>query len=148
MVGTCDRYLPLQMCYPDLWRPVPFRNSDLWVTWPVGDSDSCSPLSWSQLRWRFCPGFEDILEMGLVQGWYDPSDTLDRYVHCMILISFCTLCLKFHIFFAGYLSHGCKKNSMHTVTRSTTQWNMQTETRCSLMVYQTIRMSTHKITMQ
>ena len=55
MVGTCDRYLPLQMCYPDLWRPVPFRNSDLWVTWPVGfprinpqvlvdDPDSCSPL--------------------------------------------------------------------------------------------------------
>ena len=55
MVGTCDRYLPLQMCYPDLWRPVPFRNSDLWVTWSVGfprinpqvlvgDPDLCSPL--------------------------------------------------------------------------------------------------------
>jgi len=48
-------YLPLQMCYPDLQRPVPPRNSDLWVTWPVGfpqinpqvlvgDPDSCSPL--------------------------------------------------------------------------------------------------------
>jgi len=55
MVGTCGRYLPLQMCYPDLQRPVPPRNSDLWVTWPVGfprinpqvlvgDPDSCSPL--------------------------------------------------------------------------------------------------------
>jgi len=41
---------------PDLQRPVPPRNSDLWVTWPVGflrinpqvlvgDPDSCSPLS-------------------------------------------------------------------------------------------------------
>ena len=59
MVGTCDRYLPLQMCYPDLWRPVPFRNSDLWVTCPVGfpqinpqvlvdDPDSCSPLEKSR----------------------------------------------------------------------------------------------------
>ena len=56
MVGTCGRYLPLQMCYPDLQRPVPPRNSDLWVTWPVGfpqinpqvlvgDPDSCSPLN-------------------------------------------------------------------------------------------------------
>jgi len=56
MVGTCGRYLPLQMCYPNLQRPVPHRNSDLWVTWPVGflqinpqilvdDSDSCSPLA-------------------------------------------------------------------------------------------------------
>ena len=55
MVSTCDRYLSLQMCYPDLWRPVPFRNSDLWSTWPMGfpqinpqvlvsDPDLCSPL--------------------------------------------------------------------------------------------------------
>jgi len=32
-VGTHGGYLPLQMCYPDLW-----------VTLPVGDPDSCSPL--------------------------------------------------------------------------------------------------------
>ena len=54
MVSTCGRSLPLQMCYPDLQRPVPPRNSDLWVTWPVGGPDSCSPLPRIQFgRWIY-----------------------------------------------------------------------------------------------
>lgn len=34
-------------------------------------------ITWSNLRRRFTPGFEDILELGVVNGWYDTSETLD-----------------------------------------------------------------------
>ncbi|KAK6985245.1 hypothetical protein R3P38DRAFT_3450785 [Favolaschia claudopus] len=30
-------------------------------------------ISWSQLRRRFTPGFEDILDVGVNNGWYDPN---------------------------------------------------------------------------
>jgi hypothetical protein len=37
-------------------------------------------IGWSQLRRRFTPGFEDIIELGVLEGWYDPSDTLHSYI--------------------------------------------------------------------
>lgn len=37
-------------------------------------------ISWSQLRRRFTPGFEDILEKGVMNGWYDIHRSLDACV--------------------------------------------------------------------
>ncbi|KAF8492109.1 hypothetical protein JB92DRAFT_3147563 [Gautieria morchelliformis] len=34
-------------------------------------------ISWSQLRRRFTPGFEDLLEQGVQSGLYDPDNRLD-----------------------------------------------------------------------
>ena len=36
-------------------------------------------IAWSQLRRRFTPGFESILDRGVVEGWYDSNNTLQRY---------------------------------------------------------------------
>ncbi|KAG6372510.1 hypothetical protein JVT61DRAFT_7616 [Boletus reticuloceps] len=33
-------------------------------------------IAWSQLRKRFTPGFEDLLNQGVDAGWYDPDNTL------------------------------------------------------------------------
>lgn len=33
-------------------------------------------IGWSQLRRRWTPGFENILDLGVLEGWYDPDDTL------------------------------------------------------------------------
>lgn len=33
-------------------------------------------IAWSQLRRRFSPGFEALLEEGVESGWYDPDNTL------------------------------------------------------------------------
>ncbi|KAJ8481657.1 hypothetical protein ONZ45_g15236 [Pleurotus djamor] len=35
-------------------------------------------ISWSQLRRRFTPGFEDILDHGVQEGWYDIGDTVHK----------------------------------------------------------------------
>lgn len=35
-------------------------------------------ITWSQLRCRFTPGFESILERGVQEGWYDIDNTLQR----------------------------------------------------------------------
>ena len=34
-------------------------------------------ITWSQLRRRFSPGFEDLLDIGVNEGWYDMTRTLD-----------------------------------------------------------------------
>ncbi|KAG6883714.1 hypothetical protein C0992_008022 [Termitomyces sp. T32_za158] len=34
-------------------------------------------ISWSQLRRCFIPGFEDILDVGIIEGWYSPNNYLE-----------------------------------------------------------------------
>jgi hypothetical protein len=34
-------------------------------------------IAWSQLRRRFTPGFEDLLEKGVTENWYDTTRPLD-----------------------------------------------------------------------
>ena len=34
-------------------------------------------ITWSQLRRRFSPGFENLLDIGVNEGWYDITRTLD-----------------------------------------------------------------------
>ena len=34
-------------------------------------------IAWSQLRRRFTPGFENILQEGVNEGWYDMNRPLD-----------------------------------------------------------------------
>ncbi|KAJ7903946.1 hypothetical protein B0H13DRAFT_2334961 [Mycena leptocephala] len=43
-------------------------------------------IGWSQLRQRFAPGFEDILELGTNNGWYDPSVLLQVLVFRWVFI--------------------------------------------------------------
>lgn len=33
-------------------------------------------ITWSQLRRRFTPGFENLLDTGMSEGWYDATNTL------------------------------------------------------------------------
>lgn len=41
---------------------------------------------WSQLRRRFTPGFESLLDHGVHQGWYDIDNTLQRMIFRWIFI--------------------------------------------------------------
>jgi hypothetical protein len=34
-------------------------------------------ITWSQLRRRFTPGFENILEKGVAENWYDMNRPID-----------------------------------------------------------------------
>ncbi|KIO05079.1 hypothetical protein M404DRAFT_107916, partial [Pisolithus tinctorius Marx 270] len=43
-------------------------------------------IMWSQLRRRFTPGFEAILEQGVKEGWYDIDNTLERLVFRWLFI--------------------------------------------------------------
>ncbi|KAG6848989.1 hypothetical protein H0H93_012194 [Arthromyces matolae] len=43
-------------------------------------------ITWSQLRRRFTPGFEDILEIGVVNEWYDIGNPLDALLFRWIFI--------------------------------------------------------------
>ncbi|KAK6984136.1 hypothetical protein R3P38DRAFT_3333007 [Favolaschia claudopus] len=43
-------------------------------------------ISWSQLRRRFTPGFEEILDVGVNEGWYDPSNLIQALVFRWVFI--------------------------------------------------------------
>lgn len=37
-------------------------------------------IEWSQLRRRWTPGFEDLLDYGMQQGWHSCENTLEKFV--------------------------------------------------------------------
>ncbi|KAJ7191511.1 hypothetical protein GGX14DRAFT_506825 [Mycena pura] len=43
-------------------------------------------IAWSQLRRRFTPGFEDILDIGVNKGWYHPNILLESLVFRFVFI--------------------------------------------------------------
>ncbi|KAG9311682.1 hypothetical protein JVU11DRAFT_7919 [Chiua virens] len=43
-------------------------------------------IAWSQLRRRFTPGFEAILQQGVDSGWYDPDNTLQLMIFRWLFI--------------------------------------------------------------
>ncbi|KAK6987744.1 hypothetical protein R3P38DRAFT_2805351 [Favolaschia claudopus] len=43
-------------------------------------------ISWRQLRHRFTPGFENILDHGVNNGWYDPNVLLEALVFRWVFI--------------------------------------------------------------
>lgn len=43
-------------------------------------------IAWSQLRRRFTPGFENILELGVRERWYNTADTLHWCVVCISIL--------------------------------------------------------------
>ncbi|KAJ7650764.1 hypothetical protein FB45DRAFT_820169 [Roridomyces roridus] len=43
-------------------------------------------IAWSQLRRRFAPGFEDILDIGVTNGWYEPGNLRESLVFRFVFI--------------------------------------------------------------
>lgn len=46
----------------------------------TGHNNILSEIKWSIFRRDFSPGFEDILQNGVNNGWYDVNDILERWV--------------------------------------------------------------------
>ncbi|KAG9310537.1 hypothetical protein JVU11DRAFT_9081 [Chiua virens] len=44
--------------------------------WMRSKKNIMPEIAWSQLRRRFAPGFKALLDEGVVEGWYDPHNTL------------------------------------------------------------------------
>ncbi|KAG1726455.1 hypothetical protein EDB19DRAFT_2028380 [Suillus lakei] len=43
-------------------------------------------ITWSQLRRRFTPGFKNLLDEGVIEGWYDSADTLQMMIFHWVFI--------------------------------------------------------------
>lgn len=49
--------------------------------WFVGKGKNIKPeIIWSQLRLRWTPGFQRLMQFGVDKFWFDPTNTLDVYV--------------------------------------------------------------------
>jgi hypothetical protein len=58
----------------------PALQGTLQHRWMRNKKNVMPEITWSQLRRRFTPGFESLLEHGVVSGWYDSNNTLQMYV--------------------------------------------------------------------
>ncbi|KAJ6488757.1 hypothetical protein C8R45DRAFT_827113, partial [Mycena sanguinolenta] len=54
--------------------------------WVLKKKNVMPEIGWSQLRHRFMPGFEDILDVGVNNGWYDPDVLLEALVSRYVFI--------------------------------------------------------------
>jgi hypothetical protein len=58
----------------------PLLQGTLQHRWMRTKKNVMPEITWSQLRRRFTPGFETLLDEGVVEGWYDAGNTLHTYV--------------------------------------------------------------------
>ena len=54
--------------------------------WMRSKKNVMPEITWSQLRRRFTPGFETVLDHGVNEGLYDVGNTLQKFVP-LILVS-------------------------------------------------------------
>ncbi|KAH7922898.1 hypothetical protein BV22DRAFT_1016396 [Leucogyrophana mollusca] len=58
----------------------PSLHGTLQHRWMRQKKNVMPEIAWSQLRRRFTPGFENLLEIGIQEEWYDP----DNYLHSLV----------------------------------------------------------------
>jgi hypothetical protein len=73
-------------------RYDPTLQGTLQHRWMRTKKNVMPEITWSQLRRRFTPGFENLLDEGVIEGWYDSADTLQMYV-ALVLWSYALICL-------------------------------------------------------
>ncbi|KAJ6461455.1 hypothetical protein C8R45DRAFT_1056028 [Mycena sanguinolenta] len=64
----------------------PSPSGTLQHRWMLKKKNVMPEIGWSQLRHRFTPGFEDILDVGVNDGWYDPDVLLEALVFRYVFI--------------------------------------------------------------
>lgn len=47
--------------------------------WKTDKKNVIPEIFWSQLRSRWAPGFEDLIQLGIDQGWYCVDNFVQRY---------------------------------------------------------------------
>jgi len=67
-------------------RLDPSLKNSLQHRFAKGHNNILSEIKWSVFRRDFSPGFEDMLELGVQNGWYDINDTLENLLFRWIAI--------------------------------------------------------------
>ncbi|KAG0709187.1 hypothetical protein DFH29DRAFT_978772 [Suillus ampliporus] len=67
-------------------RYDPTLQGTLQHRWMRTKKNVMPEITWSQLRRRFTPGFETLLDEGVIEGWYDSGNTLHTMVFRWIFI--------------------------------------------------------------
>lgn len=67
-------------------RYDPTLQGTLQHRWMRTKKNVMPEITWSQLRRRFTPGFENLLDEGVIEGWYDSADTLQMMIFRWVFI--------------------------------------------------------------
>ncbi|KAG1851805.1 hypothetical protein C8R48DRAFT_612357, partial [Suillus tomentosus] len=64
----------------------PALQGTLQHRWMRNKKNVMPEITWSQMRRRFTPGFESLLDHGVMSGWYDSNNTLQMMVFRWVFI--------------------------------------------------------------
>lgn len=96
-----------------------------------GHNNVLLEVKWSILQWDFVPGFEDILQQGVDNGWYDINDVLEKWVTMLPVFHYCFLGSSS----TGLRFHGYRLRLTNGSISRTRQPLMLSDTRSYLMVF-------------
>lgn len=122
-----------QMLNPTLEGTIQHR-------WKHNKANVKPEITWSLLRRQFTPGFENILDSGVTQGFYDVDDPLQKYYSSILFTNSSAEVpsLLTGWFSGGLLFLGCKWNSMHGLLASIQVLGVPTSIRSFLKEFQTL----------
>ncbi|KAG2359356.1 hypothetical protein BDR07DRAFT_1292544 [Suillus spraguei] len=78
--GIANAQTLLCQCYD------PTLQGTLQHRWMHTKKNMMLEITWSQLQRRFTPGFETLLDEGVIEGWYDTGNTLHMMVFHWVFI--------------------------------------------------------------
>jgi hypothetical protein len=64
----------------------PALQGSLQHRWMRSKKNVMPEITWSQMRRRFTPGFETLLDRGVTSGWYDTNNTLQLCVRFVLVV--------------------------------------------------------------
>jgi len=64
----------------------PALQGSLQHRWMRSKKNVMPEITWSQMRRRFMPGFETLLDRGVTSGWYDTNNTLQLCVRFVLVV--------------------------------------------------------------
>jgi hypothetical protein len=69
-------------------RLDPSLRNTLQHRWCIDKTNIKAEAMWSQLRSQWSPGFEDVLDFGINDGLYSPSDPLEKLLYSFSICSY------------------------------------------------------------
>ena len=103
--------------------------------WCINKMNIKAEAAWSQVRSQWTPGFEDLLDIGVNDGLYSPSDPLEKYPKFAPAICVSHIFLYIAWYSVGLQCHGYKLRSTNGFRHLILVQDEQTRTKFFLKEY-------------
>jgi hypothetical protein len=126
----------------------PSLRNTLQHRWCINKMNIKAEAAWSQFRSQWTPGFEDLLDIGVNDGLYSPSDPLEKYIKFAPAISISADMIFVYTawYFGGLQYRGYKLRSTNGSRHLILVQDEQTKTKSFLKEYRILSITSQSAT--